>query len=198
MNLCLGVERAGIVVLILVILVLVIGVGWMNHTMLSFHFIWFLCSIVLNCVLLSAHTENHFVCVLVLRACVVDWCVAVDAYRDYLLLRPLSGLDSLMTGIGLMLAVWNDSNWDVLVCLLLSGLLLFLLFFRLLFALHYDKLVSRDSLTDQVKMQPNQVNQQYGKHANQKRVHPHSHHRPQIRLPLIFRPQQNHPNNINS
>ncbi len=45
-------------------------------------------------------------------------------------------------------------------------------------------------------MEPNQVNQQDSKQANQKRIRPYSNHRTEIRLPLILGPEQNHANNI--
>ena len=189
MNLCLGVERARVVVLILIILCLIILVVWVDNAMLPLHLIWFLCSIILYRVLLSTHPKYHFICVLMLSTGVMGWRIPIDAYRNDSLLRPLSMLNSLITGIGLVLTAWYDSNWNVLVGLLLSYLLLLLLFLCLLFALHDDELISRYPFTNQVKMQPDQINQQYSKHPNQKRINPHSHHRPQILFPLIFGPQ---------
>ena len=66
MNLCLGVERARVVVLILIILCLIMLVVWVDHAMLPLHLIRFLCSIVLNSILLSTHPKYHFICVLML------------------------------------------------------------------------------------------------------------------------------------
>ncbi len=196
MDLYLGVERARIFLLILLILVIVRLFVALNLAIFLIHFIWFLCFIVLDSVLISTHPKNHFICILVFSAGVMNWTVEIASWRYDSLLRPLLRLDSFITAVTLMLIAWNNSYWNILVGMLLLGPLLLLSFPSLLLTLHYDKLVSRNTLAYQIKMQPNQVYQQNGKHPNQKRVNPHSYHRPQICFPFTFRPKQNHPNYI--
>lgn len=161
---------------------------------LLIHFLWFLGSVVLNFILVSAHPKNHFVCVLVFRARMIGWGISIDCNSHWhnSLVGAWMVLHSLVTdGVGLMLAALNDCHWNVWTGQVVSGslLLLLFLFLGLLFTLHDDELISRNALTNQIEMQAYQVNQEYCKQANQKRIRPHCHHGPQVQFPLIFSPQ---------
>ncbi len=135
----LWIERTWFIIRITIIL---LGLNLLLRIVCFIHFFRLLSSIVFDFMLVSTHSKNHTISVLMLWAVIICRGNAINPHWDNLLIGALSRLHSLKMLIGLMLTAWYNGLLHVLVCLLLCGLIFFI-FFSLLLALHDDKLISR-------------------------------------------------------